>query len=542
MGAQQLMGTPLMGSMLVVARMSPALLFLGLFLVLAEAAPQDLSMTGPGGEALDCEKMNNGLWTMKERWVSDLVPREFYRYGVQQFFGDHVDWANVESFRISDTKMKTELVELTNEEFGHFLEWVEENSQPPVEPYEHPRVFRPPDNVNDLWYSEVSLASDHIVHGIDKVNMLLNGGVFSTESHRFWQYSSTMEKRQLELLKLLSEKVHQAKGLELIIPEFLSMARNEGFQKSFMDELDTTLHHQVACLYPALAAKNLTFFNTVMRVFPEDELVKFVKDFATETFRAINSLEAEFNLRSVIDAVKKAFNEIDFDRSTGKVFMSFLKARSLVVGIDVHEIFTRLDRVAFQLGQGWWKLTHGEWPEMLQFITTLVTKTIKSDRFWLRLDEVYLEVVAIFKLKYQERERLLEEVARNQLKPFMQELLSKMQRVQVKDEPMVKQLISWIEQNQFSSYFDHILTRVVETLSRSYLACFTEFYGKPDFNELSAITSRNSVTRWVHSVVVTDWPEAQPVPQGFPQFVEQVQETILLLYSSVLGECARYSL
>ena len=65
--SQQLGDTPPMGSMLV-ARMSPAaLLFLGLFLVsLAEAAPQDLSMTGPGGEALDCEKMNNGLWAMKE--------------------------------------------------------------------------------------------------------------------------------------------------------------------------------------------------------------------------------------------------------------------------------------------------------------------------------------------------------------------------------------------------------------------------------------------------------------------------------------------
>ena len=213
----------------------------------------------------------------------------------------------------------------------------------------------------------------------------------------------------------------------------------------------------------------------------------------------------------MIDAVKKAFNKIDFDRSTEKVFLSFLKARSLVLGIDVHEIFTRLDRLTFQLGQGWWKLSHGKWPEMIQFITNLVTKTIKSDRFWHRLDEVYLEVVASFKLKYQERERVLEEMARNQLKPFMEELLSKMQRVQVKDEPMVKQLISWIEQNQFSPYVDPILTRIVETLSRSYLACFTDFYGKPDFNELSAITSRNSVARWVHSLVVTDWPEAQPV-------------------------------
>jgi len=491
---------------------------------------------------MDCEKMYSGLWTMKEQWLSDILPREFYRYGVQHLFGDHVDWTSLESFRISDTKLKTELVETTNEEFDHFLEWVEEKSQPPVEPYHHIQFFRPPDNVNDLWTSEVSLASDQIVHGIDKLNMILNGGVFSTESHRFWQYSSTMEKRQLGLLRQLSEMVNKASGLELIIPEFLTMARNEGFQKSFLDELDTNLHHQVACLYPTLAAKNLTFFNTIMAVVPEDELVKFGKDFAAETFKAINSLEAEFNLKSVIDAVKKAFNQIDFDQTTGKVFLSYLKARSLVLGINVHDIFTRMDRLTFQLGQGWWRLSHGKWPEMIQFITNLVTKTIKSERFWQRLDEVYLEVVASFKLKYQERERMLEDVARNQLKPFMRELLSKMQRVQVKDEPMVKQLVSWIEQRgkrEFSIYVDIYLTKVVTTLSKSYLACFTEFYGKPDFNELSAITSHNSVARWVHSVVVTDWPEAQPVPEGFPQFVEQLQETVLLLYSSVLGECAK---
>ena len=115
---------------------------------------------------------------------------------------------------------------------------------------------------------------------------------------------------------------------------------------------------------------------------------------------------------------------------------------------------------------------------------------------------------------------MLEDVARNQLKPFMLEMLSKMQRVQVKDEPMVKQLISWIElraTGEFSLYVNMYLRKVVTTLSKGYLACFTEFYGKPDFNELSAITSQNSVARWVHSVIVTNWPEAQPVPKGFPQ-------------------------
>merc|ERR1711910_45447 len=515
------MGTLPMGVTMPTSRMSLVLL-LGI-LVFADAASL-------GGEQMDCDfnKMFNSLNYMKER-----IGNEFYGYGLdiheplERFFGDHVNWTELESFRISDTKFKAELVETTDEEFTHFLEWVEENSQPPIEPYQHHHFFRAPDNVNDLWISEVSLASDFIVHGIDKLNMIFNGGVFSTESHRFWQYSSTMEKKQLGLLRQLSEMVNKASGFELIIPEFLSLARNEGFQKSFMDELDENLQHQVACLYPYLASKNLTLYNTITKAVPQDEMVKFGKDIATETFKTINSLEAEFNLKTVIQTVKKAFRNIDFDRSTGMVFLSYLKARSLVLGINVHDIFTRLDRLTFQLGQGWWRLSHGKWPSMIQFITNLVTKTIRSEKFWHRLDEVYLEVVASFKLKYEERERVLEEVASNQLKPFMEELLSKMQRGQVKDEPMVKQLISWIEEYQFSSDIDLILSRVVERLSRSYLACFTEFYGKPDFNELSAITARNSVTRWVHSVVVTDWPEAQPVPEGFPQFVEQLQETIL---------------
>ena len=48
--------------------------------------------------------------------------REFYRYGLGRFFGDHVDWANLEAFRISESKLKPELVEVVDEEFSHFLE------------------------------------------------------------------------------------------------------------------------------------------------------------------------------------------------------------------------------------------------------------------------------------------------------------------------------------------------------------------------------------------------------------------------------------
>ena len=121
--------------------------------------------------------------------------------------GDHIDWSTLEAYRISDAAWKRELVEEAEDIFSNIVAAVEERSTPPVEPYDHWQLFRAPDNVNDLWLSKVSLASDLLVHSLDKANMVLNRGVFSPQSHRFFQYSSTSERHQLELLRQLSEVV-----------------------------------------------------------------------------------------------------------------------------------------------------------------------------------------------------------------------------------------------------------------------------------------------------------------------------------------------
>ena len=84
------------------------------------------------------------------------------------------------------------------------LELVEEESRTPIENFTHYPVFRAPDNVHDLWLTEVSLASDVVLHFFDKINMVLNGGIFSEGIHRFWSYNR-METSQLELLRQLSD-------------------------------------------------------------------------------------------------------------------------------------------------------------------------------------------------------------------------------------------------------------------------------------------------------------------------------------------------
>ena len=90
--------------------------------------------------------------------------------------------------------------------YSGLLELVEEESRPPLQNFSHYPVFRAPDNVHDLWLTEVSLASDVSLHFLDKINMVLNGGIFSAGSHMFTPYSR-MEKNQLELLRQLSDMV-----------------------------------------------------------------------------------------------------------------------------------------------------------------------------------------------------------------------------------------------------------------------------------------------------------------------------------------------
>ena len=66
--------------------------------------------------------------------------------------------------------------------YSDLLELVEEESQPPVQNFSHYPVFRAPVNVQDLWLTKVSLVSDTALHYLDKINMVLNGVVFSPAS------------------------------------------------------------------------------------------------------------------------------------------------------------------------------------------------------------------------------------------------------------------------------------------------------------------------------------------------------------------------
>ena len=85
-------------------------------------------------------------------------------------------------------------------------------------------------------------------------------------------------------------------SLEPALEDFLARARNQGFQDSFLEELEDTLVPGISCLYSSLAARNITLFNTFMDVVSEQQSGQWVLQVVEQTQKVINSTEAEQNL------------------------------------------------------------------------------------------------------------------------------------------------------------------------------------------------------------------------------------------------------
>jgi len=449
-------------------------------------------------------------------------------------FGDHIDWRELESYSIARSEWRTELVENSNEALEEFKHYIDMNTlQSADEPYHHEQFFRPPDNVNDLWVTEVSLASDNIIHWLDKINMALHGGYFTGDRHTFRQYREHEDR--LTALSMISEVMNYI-DIRNDLGGYLMMLRDDGFQRSVTEYMTTSLKHDVDCYYSILARKNLTFYNTVTETIPKESLVSYIQEFVAKFFEVINSSEIESNFETVRASLRNIIRNTDFDRVFSKTFLIFLRSRSLVLDVDIMDVFQNLDSLHRTIGEGWWSLTTGRWPEMVQFIETFLTKTINSEKFWQRLDELYHELVANYRTQYEERQQWLETSIKTELIPFFKRVL---ELASTKDKSQLTGLMTRLQSVDGVSYIEPALDNAVTTLSRHYLSCYTEFYGKPDFTQLSNMMASNPVVSFIKSVVITDWPERQKVPENWPSFVMKFQDGVMIILSSVLGPCSR---
>ena len=116
-----------------------------------------------------------GMGVIPNHDVAEMVQ------GLKMYFGDHIDWEELHQFNMPelyDTKnIAQESIKIAND----IKEDIEFHSRPPIEEFSFYRIFRASIDAQNLWNSEIALASPYFLVPLDQLNMFMNGGNLSVD-------------------------------------------------------------------------------------------------------------------------------------------------------------------------------------------------------------------------------------------------------------------------------------------------------------------------------------------------------------------------
>jgi len=480
--------------------------------------------TNCGGNTLPLELMDNTI----VRQLEMVLPREIYKSFAHYYFGDHIEWEKLESYSIA-AELEDHVEHMASSLHESFLKWVERGSKKPIEPFVYYPFFRSPRNVNNLWVSEVAFASVSAVLPTDQFNIFLNGGILSEEGgeHRYYR-----DREELQLLRDISVQYETTYGL---IND--TMKKKDEMKAMALMILELDIHPALACFYDQLAEKKTTVYKTLANNIPREKFLKYADKFLDELKKVLKSEKTEEQVTKWVNGMNNKIKTIDTNKLTSDAYLVFLRARSLVLGVDVEKVFEDLNEVYASIIKGLWLTKTGQWPAMVEFISNFYKHTFASKAFWQRVDVLYQEQVQISKRFYEDRKKSLESNINDEILPFFRGLLDFMVQLREGEKTFVDDYLADMEKVDLNEILGGYLNSLASILSRHFLSCYTALYGKPDFDLLAAAAEENSVVKAIKDLVFVNWPKDEILPKGFEEFVQKLVDGILLIVSSAYGAC-----
>ena len=459
-----------------------------------------------------------------------FLPRALYSQLTHYYYGDHIEWDRLESFSISVVLEKEDwLIKKAAHQHAIFLRNVERGSKKPIEAFRYDPVFREPKNVNNLWVSEVALASATSVFVVDQLNIFMNGGMITEDGREHWKYR---EKKELAIIRGLSKQYEAVQGF------FNDTLKQKDEMKAMaLMILEMQTEQAVGCFYDEMAKSKGTIYKTFVENVSKEKFLKFTTEMVEELKKLLKSEKTENTLTKWTVATMNKLKSIDTETLTSDTYLVFLRARSLVLGVDIEKVLEDLDEVYAAILKGIWETYTGQWPAMAEFISNVYKHTLLSEEFWVRVDTLYHEQVHLVKRFYQERQKLLESNMTDDILPLFRSLLKFMVKMREGKKTFIDDYISELEKTDLNKMLSKISTILAQVLSRHFLSCFTVLHGKPNFDLVVSAAEDNPLGKAIKELVFSDWPKEEILPKGFDEFVQKFVDGIWLVVTSVFGSC-----
>ena len=142
---------------------------------------------------------------------------------------------------------------------------------------------------------------------------------------------------------------------------------------------------QAPCLYDALQARN----SSLSRIFTEnvkkDKFLNFVEELSESLEKLVRSDKAVCMVQTFYKTLKSHMKSLEHNSLAAEVYLMFLRARKVLLNINIEKVFEHLNDIHFTLEVSFWKVQTGQWPEMAKFVDNFFRLTVGSREFWNRL-------------------------------------------------------------------------------------------------------------------------------------------------------------
>ena len=320
---------------------------------------------------------------------------------------------------------------------------------------------------------------------MDQLNIALSGGIIEKAGgeHRLYK-----RKKEIETLRALSNVYEDLHGY---VNDTLKQKDEMKAMASMLLEFEAA--KVVRCFYEQLEQSNAAMHKTFIENVPKEKFLRFTNKMIEELKKIIKSEKTEILVTKLVVAIKMKLMTVDIDKLTSKLYLVFLKSRSLVLGVKIDKLFSDLNEVHLLIRKGFWQTYTGQWPAMVKFITNFYTHTLASHGFWLRIDTLYHEQLDRAKRFYDERQKSLSNQMNDDILPFFRSLLQFMVDIREVKKTFVDDFIAELEKIDLNELFEKHLTSLVDVLSRHFLSCYTALHGKPDLDLFAEAVENNMI-------------------------------------------------
>jgi len=261
---------------------------------------------------------------------------------------------------------------------------------------------------------------------------------------------------------------------------------------------------------------------------PKTQFLDYVNRFFDAIMKAVLEADKTSIQREYDFICKSIFLDLDINELTTNLYESFIELREFALKINVDSLADNINSLYNMGFEAPWILELGKWPETAKFVENFFRKTLGSEDFWLKIDELYQKSINLWEDISSTGQKELALILQYDITPFLEEFLNGLENL-----PGRKRVFSEFVR-QFPSYFNQ-----KQTFSRmnEKVCWFLKELHLMEFQAMKRVYGANNIFKKLTNIFFSNWPTEEVYPKSFDEFFQKLHAQVLTVISNIVGPC-----